>query len=61
VGVVLKIDGLDADAIAARLRAIFADGMLVERARTAAPGFRGRTVRGASDEMADAVLALVRA
>jgi hypothetical protein len=61
LGVVLKIDGLDAAAIAARLRAIFADGMLVERARTAAPGFRGRTVRGASDKMADAVLALVRA
>lgn len=61
LGVVPNVDGAEADAVAERLRAIFADETLTARARAAAPGFRARIIQPASVEMADAVLALARA
>lgn len=61
LGAVLSLEGLDADAVAARLRAIFEDEALVARARAAAPGFRARIDRPARGEMADALIALARA
>ena len=50
---------IDADAFAGLLRSTFEDAALIERARLAAPGFRGRFRHTADQEAAEALEALL--
>ena len=50
---------IEADNFAGLLRSTFGDTALIERARAAAPGFRGRFRHTADQEVADAVEALL--
>jgi len=59
LGLGVTLDNIDADGLAAALRAGFEDEALAARARAAAPGFRARMVASPAAEAVDAAEALL--